>query len=601
MTDEPSAKEEVAPKVADKVSTEANGGKETDEVTEMVTDEKKSTDAAENAEASVTPEAADDGGGDAEAEVKGEADKEGEKDVKADQKKTRQKREKVFVPPPMSPRPQRQRKSLERFAVEDTRDKAADEDIKPGKGVPLKDIPSIAANIAKVTRNDEIVGSLYTILFGKRGKALVFKKSILEFSGFPWKPADNEAKERAKVRERLERYTREGLQQMLDLLDLPKNGKKDDQVQRILDFLEKPVKEGHLSPTQKSGGSTKKRTSREEKDDDEYEEGEDEDEKPVKKKARTPKSPAGKKRKAPLRDASLKKVVKELLTEGAEAKKMTLDEVTVALGEHFTGDLRKKADLIKEFYEEFAPADKDGDEKMPDAPEAEKEPGETAEEAPVSAAPAADAPTTVTTVTAGNAPAVEKEITAGDAEVAEAPAAEAPAAEKEVTAAAPAESSLTPEKAAAVVTAVSAAAEAAEAAAEAATAAAVLADSMGIAATPVPDTPSEAAAALSASAPADTEIVAPPIEPAVAESAAAGSTLAAEEEKGDTAATDAPKESEDVGAATGEKEPAAESVVEAATDGSTDVATGKAPMEVGEVKEAAVAGKETVGEVAAAE
>lgn len=49
-------------------------------------------------------------------------------------------------------------------------------------------------------------------------------------------------KKRAKVQEKLERYTKDSLVQFVDVLNLhvSRNLKKEDLVARVLEFLEKP-------------------------------------------------------------------------------------------------------------------------------------------------------------------------------------------------------------------------------------------------------------------------------------------------------------------------------------------------------------------------
>jgi uncharacterized membrane protein len=57
-------------------------------------------------------------------------------------------------------------------------------------------------------------------------QATVLKQHILQFSGYVW--TENKEKERARVKDKLERYTKEGLVLLIDVLDLhlPRTGKK---------------------------------------------------------------------------------------------------------------------------------------------------------------------------------------------------------------------------------------------------------------------------------------------------------------------------------------------------------------------------------------
>lgn len=138
-------------------------------------------------------------------------------------------------------RPTRERKSIERLIV--SPDKEVKEfKIGKGSGTALKDIPNIVFKISKRRKGDEIVQALHKVLFGRTSAKLAAKKNILQFSGFVW--SGDEEKEKAKVKERLEKSVKENISQISDLLDLSlsKSLKKEDTVLKILEFLESPCK-----------------------------------------------------------------------------------------------------------------------------------------------------------------------------------------------------------------------------------------------------------------------------------------------------------------------------------------------------------------------
>ncbi|XP_024394558.1 DEK domain-containing chromatin-associated protein 2 isoform X2 [Physcomitrium patens] len=139
-----------------------------------------------------------------------------------------------------SDRPTRERKTIDRFIASAEKDNTKELEIKQGDGTPLKDIPNVVYKLSKRFKHDETLSQLHSILFNKRGKAAVLKRHILQFSGYVW--SENKEKERAKIQEKLERYTKDSLVQFVDVLDIhvSKTLKKEDLVAKVLEFLEKP-------------------------------------------------------------------------------------------------------------------------------------------------------------------------------------------------------------------------------------------------------------------------------------------------------------------------------------------------------------------------
>jgi len=90
----------------------------------------------------------------------------------------KRKRQKKEIFPSYIDRPTRERKSIERFiALSVEKESSKDFQIKQGEGTPFKDIPNVAYKLSKISKNDEILSMLHSLLFHKRAK--VFASSFL--------------------------------------------------------------------------------------------------------------------------------------------------------------------------------------------------------------------------------------------------------------------------------------------------------------------------------------------------------------------------------------------------------------------------------------
>lgn len=139
-------------------------------------------------------------------------------------------------------RPSRERKTVERYTeVSVARGSGTKPfSIQKGKGTRLKDIPNVAFKLSKVKPDDNLQ-QLHYILFGKRTKVHTLKKNIRLFSGFVW--AENEEKQRTKIKERIDKCVKEKLQYVCEILNIPFNKtstKKEDLSAKLLEFLESP-------------------------------------------------------------------------------------------------------------------------------------------------------------------------------------------------------------------------------------------------------------------------------------------------------------------------------------------------------------------------
>lgn len=139
-------------------------------------------------------------------------------------------------------RPSRERKTVERYTETSVARGSGTKpfSIQKGKGTMFKDIPNVAFKLSKIKPDDNLQ-LLHYILFGKRTKVHTLKKNIGLFSGFVW--AENEEKQRTKIKERIDKCVKEKLQFVCDILNIPFNKtstKKEDLSAKLLEFLESP-------------------------------------------------------------------------------------------------------------------------------------------------------------------------------------------------------------------------------------------------------------------------------------------------------------------------------------------------------------------------
>ncbi|XP_051136188.1 DEK domain-containing chromatin-associated protein 1-like [Andrographis paniculata] len=163
---------------------------------------------------------------------------------------------------PRTDRPTRERKMVERFTINSTPRSSGSKSlaILQGQGTQLKDIPNVTFKLSK-RKADENLQLFHTILFGKKAKVHNLKKNIGHFSGFVW--LDNEGKERAKVKGKLDKCVKEKLLYFCDVLDIPVNRatvKKEELSSKLMEFLESPHAMTENLLVDKEKGKGKKNT-----------------------------------------------------------------------------------------------------------------------------------------------------------------------------------------------------------------------------------------------------------------------------------------------------------------------------------------------------
>uniref|UniRef100_A0A6V7QSK8 DEK-C domain-containing protein n=1 Tax=Ananas comosus var. bracteatus TaxID=296719 RepID=A0A6V7QSK8_ANACO len=177
------------------------------------------------------------------AEGVGEEEEEGAK-VDGEEVVEKKRRGSVEKEPatPVEKRPSRERKAVERYTSASPRSSSAKKSpaILQGFGTMLKDIPNVSFKMSR-RKADENLQVLHRILFGKKSNAHSLKRNILQFSGFVWD--ENEVKQKAKLKEKLDRCHKEKLLdfcELLDVHDVKTATKKEEISAKLSEFLESP-------------------------------------------------------------------------------------------------------------------------------------------------------------------------------------------------------------------------------------------------------------------------------------------------------------------------------------------------------------------------
>ncbi|XP_038984333.1 cilia- and flagella-associated protein 251-like isoform X2 [Phoenix dactylifera] len=180
------------------------------------------------------------------------------------EKKERKRRSTAREPATPVERPSRERKAVERYTALSPRRTSATKvlAIEQGAGIKLKDIPNVLFKLSK-RKVDENLQILHTILFGRKSNVHFLKRNILQFSGIVW--ADNKEKQRAKIKEKLDKCNKEKLLDFCELLDLhvlKATAKKEEISAKLLEFLESPYVTRDVVLTEKEKGKKRKRRTK---------------------------------------------------------------------------------------------------------------------------------------------------------------------------------------------------------------------------------------------------------------------------------------------------------------------------------------------------
>lgn len=124
-------------------------------------------------------------------------------------------------------------------------------DIPEGSGEKLGDIPRVEFQLGKTLSDD--LRPLHRLLFQRAGSASEVKRNIRRFSGFTFPKNSTEQK---KKTDQLNKMTTSALKSVCEVLDLERGGRKEDIVERILNFLMKPKSSGKALPKPKKRRSS---------------------------------------------------------------------------------------------------------------------------------------------------------------------------------------------------------------------------------------------------------------------------------------------------------------------------------------------------------
>lgn len=124
----------------------------------------------------------------------------------------------------------------------------------------LKDIPNVFFKVSKRKKADETLQVLHRILFKRKANARLLKRNIFQFSGFVW--GDDEKIQKGRVKERLDKCTKDRLLDLSELLDLQirSSTKKEEFVGKLLEFLQSPqsTRDAILAEKEKKGKKKRK-------------------------------------------------------------------------------------------------------------------------------------------------------------------------------------------------------------------------------------------------------------------------------------------------------------------------------------------------------
>lgn len=247
----------------------------------------------------------------------------------------------------------RQRKSTESFSASNEPKKKAVE-YAGGSGVKLGDIARVEFFLSKQTALE--LKPLHRLCYTRPGTKFEIKKNLRAFSGFPF---TEDSEEYQKKRAALEKYQKSGLRLFLEVLDLPRSGSKDEQVERILQFLLSPVnlkkslpkskRKRKRSSSHRAGRKTKKtRSSDEGSGEEDSAESADEEEEEEEEVEEDKDSPTGEDEGTTPSDQQLFAAIQKLL-KGANLESVTTNSVCQQVFARFPDiDLSERKDYIKQ-------------------------------------------------------------------------------------------------------------------------------------------------------------------------------------------------------------------------------------------------------------
>ncbi|XP_027045575.1 protein DEK-like [Pocillopora damicornis] len=130
-----------------------------------------------------------------------------------------------------------------------------------GKGESLGSIERTNYELGRSSAGE--LKPLHKLLYGREGRVMEVKKNIRKFNGFPF---EKDSKDYEAKKLGVERFTNDGLKRLCEIFDLEKKGKRNDLLEKVMDFLMSPKSSGKPAPQPKPKKDEKKKRKRPKKE-----------------------------------------------------------------------------------------------------------------------------------------------------------------------------------------------------------------------------------------------------------------------------------------------------------------------------------------------
>lgn len=152
----------------------------------------------------------------------------------------------------------RKPKPVEKLTYDGEGAKKKEVEFYKGKGTKLVDIPNVETELSKTKTKEPFLKKFHRILYpGCSAVEATVKKNIREFSGF----SSTGDKHTEEVADKLKKWDMKELRSLADLLDVDRASSKDDQVENLTKFLNKPQDSGKEKKKGSSGKGKRSESS----------------------------------------------------------------------------------------------------------------------------------------------------------------------------------------------------------------------------------------------------------------------------------------------------------------------------------------------------
>jgi len=129
--------------------------------------------------------------------------------------------------------------------------------IKKGKGKKLEDCANVFSQINKRPRSDELLRLVHNLFIGRVNKKVQIKANLKQFSGVTY----DDDKGRERLEAKLQRQKVRDLREIARFFAIEDEGERDDLVENIIKFVEKPF-QSDREPSSPKKSSPKKSSSK---------------------------------------------------------------------------------------------------------------------------------------------------------------------------------------------------------------------------------------------------------------------------------------------------------------------------------------------------